>query len=194
LGVIYLLWYRLNLKKAAEMAKEAVFPRQNAEFSSILIPTEFKEMKPLTKNTRSYQIVKWGTVAVCILFSALLWMVYATNWLQASFLNLIYLFCVILSWIHHPGNFYILSKGLIVNGRYFTFNRIKKYETEKIVRWHDLYGLESRVNNAYKFTIKLKNGFFQPNYVVIEDLSHLEKIISLLEKHEIKGTQMSEAK
>ncbi|MGJ7922673.1 hypothetical protein [Neobacillus sp. LXY-4] len=189
LGIIYLLSYRLNLKKATEIAKDAIFPRQKEEFARVLIPIEWKEMRPLTKSTRSYQTVKWGTVAVIILFSVVLWMVFATEWLESAFLEVIYLFCAIISAVHHPGNFYILPNGVILNGRYFSFNKIKSYEAEKIVRWHDLYGLDSRVNNAYKLTINVKKSFVQPKFVVVEDQVYLEKIISLLEQQGIEGIQ-----
>lgn len=42
LSVSYLIRYRLNIKKAAEIANEALYPRKEDEFASILIPLEWK--------------------------------------------------------------------------------------------------------------------------------------------------------
>ena len=146
-------------------------------------------MEPLKKNTKSYQFVKWGTLAVLVLLIGLLWIVFTTEWLDSSFLSSAYLFFIIIHAVRHRGNLFILPKGLILNGKYYHSSKIKHYETEKIVRWHELYGLHSRLNNAYKLTIEMKKMVFQPDFVVIEDLGQLEKIIALLDQQGIQRIQ-----
>ncbi len=68
-------------------------------------------------------------------------------------------------------------------------NQIKQYEMEQIVRWHELYGYDSRVDNAYKLTFKVKQRLFQPNYIVVKDVAHLEKISTLLDQQGITCVQ-----
>jgi hypothetical protein len=181
-----LIRYRLNIKKAAEIAKEALYPREEDEFASILIPMEWKEMGALSKNTKSYQYVNWGTLAALIFLLLLLAIILTTNWLGTDFLNLAYIFFLSISAVRHRGNLFILPKGMILNGRYYSINQIKSYESEQIIRWHDLYGLDSRVNNAFKLTINVKKMFIQPNFIVV-DRTHLEKIIALLDQQGIPG-------
>ncbi|NMD70398.1 hypothetical protein HHO41_08835 [Bacillus sp. DNRA2] len=191
----YILWYRINLKKAVEASKDAIFPQPKEELAKILIPAEWKEMQPLTKHSRSYRLVNWGTVLVIILFSGLFTLALVTDWFQSEFLNLIYFFCVAISAIHHPGNFYICQNGLVLNGKYHSFTQVKHYQVEQIIRWHDLYGLDSRVNNAYKLSFDVKNTFTQPNFIVIEDLESLNTIVGLLQKHNIsKKNEIQQAK
>ncbi|MEH7346057.1 hypothetical protein V7122_19625 [Bacillus sp. JJ1532] len=189
LGVIYLIKYRLNLKKAADCSKDALFPKKEHEFSSILLPTEWKEMEPLTKHTKSYQYVKWGTMIALVLLTVLLIIVISTDWLGSSFFSFAYLFFTIISAIKHRGNLFILPNGLILHGKFYSSDQIKYYETEKVIRWHELYGLDSRVNNAYKLTFHLKNRLFQPSFIVVRDLDHLEKIIGLLNEQSIMRIQ-----
>jgi hypothetical protein len=74
-----------------------------------------------------------------------------------------------------------------MNGKYYSSNQIKSYESEQIIRWHELYGLDSRVNNAYKLTINVKKMFIQPDYIVVKDRTYLEKINALLEQQGISG-------
>lgn len=139
-------------------------------------------MVPFTKGTKSYQYVKWGTMVALILLTVLLWIVLATDWLGSAYFSAAYLFIAIISAIKHPGNLFVLPKGLILNGKYYSVNQIKYYEIEKIIRWHELYGLDSRVNNAYKVTIKAKKKLVQPNFVVVNGLEHFEQIILFLEE------------
>ncbi|WP_077210527.1 hypothetical protein [Bacillus dakarensis] len=185
LGVYHLVRYRLNLKKAAELSKSSLFPLEEDEFRSILIPAEWKEMEPIKKSSRSYQFVKWGTVAALILLTLLLWIVITTDLLGTSFFSFAYLFFVIISAVKHRGNLFILPNGIILNGRYFFAPSIKSYEIEKIIRWHELYGLHPRVDNAYKLTLNVKGNLFHNNYVVVDDPAHLIKIIDLLEQQGI---------
>jgi hypothetical protein len=192
LGVCYLIIYRLNLKKAADLSKDAYYPKKEDEFSSILLPIEWKEMEHLTKDTKSYQYVKWGTVVALVLLTILLWIVLATEWLGSSYFSVVYLFLTIMSAIKHRGNLFILPKGLILNGKYYSSNQIKYYETERIIRWHELYGLNSRVNNAYKLTFTVKNKLFQPNFIMVEDSDHLDQIIHLLDEQGISASKKME--
>jgi hypothetical protein len=185
LGVYYLINYRLRIKKAADLSKDALYPKINDEFSSILLPTEWKEMEPLAKNTKSYQYVKWGTFIALVLLSVLLWIVLATEWLGSSFFSVVYLFILIISSIKHRGNLFILSKGIILNGKFYSSNQIKNYQIEKIVRWHELYGLDDRLNNAYKMTFKIKKELIPPNNIVVKDTNYLERMILLLDKQGI---------
>lgn len=189
LGIYYLIQYRLNLKKAADTSKKALYPKSAEEFSSVLLPVEWKEMEPLTKKSKSYRVVKWGTYAALFLMALLLWAVLATDWLDTSFFSVAYIFFIIISSIRHRGNFFILPQGIILNARYYPFSEIKQYETERIIRWHELYGLDSRVDNGFKLNFKIKNKLFQPHYVIIENVEQLEKIAGMLEKQGVTGVE-----
>jgi hypothetical protein len=188
-GVYYLVQYRLNLRKAANSAQTAIYPQGAEEFSSILLPGEWLEMEPLTKDSKSYRVVKWGTYAALILLTLLLGVVLATDWVDTSFFSFTYFFFIIISAIRHRGNFFILPKGIILNARYYSFAQIKYYEAERIIRWHELYGLDPRADNGYKLTFKIKNKLFQPNFLVVENSEQLEKISSLLEQNGVAGKE-----
>ncbi|MCM3567644.1 hypothetical protein [Neobacillus mesonae] len=180
LGINYLLKNFFNLKKAAEISKDALFPNEKSDYGGIIVPYEWKEMIPLSKKTKSYQYVKWGTIAVCIVLIALLWMVLATDWLDSSYFTLAYVFFWIFNSVKHRGNLFILEDGLILNGKFYHFYQIKDYEIEKIVRWHSLYGLDDKINNAYKLTFKIRSRFTQPQFVIVQQHEQLEKITSFL--------------
>lgn len=168
------------MKLAADASKAALFPINESEFAGILIPNEWKSMEPLTKNTKSYGYVKWGTIAALILLTVLLILVLITDWFGTSYFSLAYLFFVIINSVRHRGNIFILSKGIILNGKMVSYNNIKHYETEQIVRWHNLYGLEAKVDNAYKLSFRLKRTIFQPQFIVVENAAQLERICALL--------------
>ncbi|RFB10199.1 hypothetical protein DZB84_23025 [Bacillus sp. HNG] len=193
LGVYYLIQYRMSIKKAVDLSKEALFPQTEEEFRGILIPTEYKEMEPLSKSTRSYKFVKWGTVVAIVVLLGLLIVILTTDFLGSSFFSMAYLFFVIISAIRHRGNLFILPKGIILQGRYFSYSRVKEYEVERIVRWHDLYGINDRMNFSYKLTIKVKGFFPLVNFVVVEKEEHLEKIIHLLETGGVQGKRIAES-
>ncbi|WP_338785837.1 hypothetical protein [Metabacillus sp. FJAT-53654] len=192
LGVYYLINYRLRIKKAADLSKDALYPKIDDEFNSILLPIEWEKMEPLAKNTKSYQYVKWGTLIALLLLLVLLWIVLATEWLGSSFFSVVYLFIVIINSIKHRGNLFILSKGIILNSKFYSSNQIKNYQIEKIVRWHELYGLDDRVNNAYKMTFKIKKELFPQNYIVVKDTDYLERMILLLDEQGIPGMKEKE--
>ena len=174
------------MKKAADASKEALYPIKESEFAGIIIPNEWKQMEPLSKNTKSYRYVKWGTVAALGLLSLLFVMVVTTDWFGSSYFSLAYLLFVIINSIRHRGNLFILPKGIILNGKFVSFNQIKHFETEQIVRWHNLYGLDSKVNNAFKLTIKLKRTFFQPHFLVIENAAQLGQISAFLQQKGVR--------
>ncbi|UII57501.1 hypothetical protein LS684_08730 [Cytobacillus spongiae] len=190
IGIYYIFSYRLNVKKAADLTKDAIFPHHSHEYQQILIPAEWKEMKPLTKQQKAYQRVNWTTNIAIAYLVALLIIFYATDWLHSGFLNSIYWFLLMLNMIKHEGNFYLLSEGIILNGRYYDNQRIKYYEVEKIVRWHSLYGLNDRVNNSYKLTFAIKNNWFEPNFVVITDQDFLRQITDQLSERKIYEKEM----
>ncbi|WP_256218569.1 hypothetical protein [Bacillus sp. MUM 116] len=144
-------------------------------------------MKPLTKQTKSYQYVKWGTVLGLFILVVVLLVVFTTDYLGSSFFNLAYIFYILISLVRHQGNLYILPKGIILNGKYYPASQIQHYETEQIVRWHELYGYHSRVDNGYKLKFDIKRKMFQPDYVVVEDYAHLQQIMALLDQKGIKG-------
>lgn len=173
---------QLNLTKAADIAKNAIYPKKDAEYEGIIIPSEWKQMEPLSKNTKSYRVVKWGTIAVLVLLTVLLVIVLSTDWLGSSFFSLAYIFFVIISSVRHRGNLFILPKGIILNGRFVSEHQISLVEIERIIRWHSLYGLDEKVNNAYKLTFRLKRTIFQPNFFVIRTADQLEQITTLLQK------------
>ncbi|MGG5254073.1 hypothetical protein ACQYAD_11320 [Neobacillus sp. SM06] len=186
ISIYYLLQYRLNLKKAVDCSQNALYPTEKDEFESILIPSEWKEMEMLSKDTKSYKFVNWGTTLTILLLMVMLWIVVTTNWLDSTFLSFAYLFFLLISAVKHRGNLFVLPKGLIVNGRFYTSEKIKGYEVEKIVRWHELYGLDTRLNHAFKLTIHYRNKLRQSSFVVVEDCNHLNKIINLLNRIGIK--------
>ncbi|WP_234987320.1 hypothetical protein [Bacillus sinesaloumensis] len=185
----YLIQYRNSIEKAVDLSKQAIFPQTKQEFQSILIPTEFKEMEPLSKSTKSYKIVKWGTVAAIFILIGLLIVVFTTDYLRSSIFSLSYFFFAIITAVRHRGNLFLLPDGIILQGRYFSYNRVKEYEVEQIVRWHDLYGLEDRLNFSYKLTVKVKGFFPLVNYVAVENEDHLNKIIDILEMNGVTGTR-----
>ncbi|RIW27653.1 hypothetical protein D3H55_22690 [Bacillus salacetis] len=188
-GIYYLVRYRLNLRKAAESAPAAVYPQSKEEFSGILLPGEWLEMEPLNKESKSYRVVNWGTYAALALLFSLLGVVLATDWLDTQFIMVSYLFFIILSAIRHRGNFFILPNGVILNARYYPFSDIKVYETERIVRWHELYGLDERADNGYKLAFKIKNKWLQPHYVVIQHKEQLDKVTALLKRKGVTGVE-----
>ncbi|WP_253701165.1 hypothetical protein [Bacillus sp. FJAT-29814] len=173
----------LNLKKAAEQANSALYPIHESEFAEIIVPVEWKPMEPLSKNAKSYRYVKWGTLAALVLLSVLLVVVVTTDILTSAYLSMGYLFFAIINGVRHRGSLFILPKGIILNGKFVSYHQIKHYQTEQIVRWHDLYGLDPKVNNAYKLTITLKRTWFQPQYLVVATAGQLGKITTLLEQN-----------
>ncbi|TYS14451.1 hypothetical protein FZC78_18335 [Rossellomorea vietnamensis] len=187
LGIYFILRYRFNLKKAAETSTDALYPKSKEEFSSILLPGEWLEMEPLTKESKSYRVVNWGTYGSVILLVILLVVLLATDWLDSLFSISAYFFFIILSAIRHRGNFFILPKGIILNARYYPLSEVKHYETEKIIRWHELYGLDERADNGYKLSFKIRNKVIQPNYVIVENDEQLGRIRDLLDKQGITG-------
>jgi len=193
LGVYYLIRYQLNLKKAIENSHDALFPKTADEYASVLIPAEWKEMEPLTKNAKSYRIVEWGTVIALGLLTILMGIVLFTDWLGSSFFSVVYFFFAIINAIPHRGNLYIFQNGIILNGRYYASRQIRSYEIEEIVRWHELYGLHDRVNYGFKLTFHVKKvGFLQPNFVVVAERDQLDKMVHLLNEQGISGKTIPE--
>lgn len=191
-GVFFLLEYRYNIGKAAKLSKNARYPASPDEFSGILIPNEWKEMVPLSMHSKSFQKVKWGTVAA-LLFSVLLLVIsFTVDQFDNVFLSVAYLFFVIVESIQHPGNLYIVDKGIILNGRYVPTYQITSYRTEKIVRWHPYYGLDARVDNGFILKFSVKRSWFKNNFVVIENLSQLEAITAMLDEYGITGVHKEE--
>ncbi|WP_338780622.1 hypothetical protein [Metabacillus sp. FJAT-52054] len=186
-GMYFLLKHWFNVKNAVILSQTALYPKTKDEYSSLLIPNEWKEMEAISKNTRAYQIVKWGTAAAMILMGWLIWMVFFTDWLEYAYLNVIYMVLVIMNFVKHQGSLLILPEGLVLNGSYRSFKQIKRYEVEKITLSHPLYGLHARINNAYKLSIIQKNLFGSHHYVVVEDQEHLKRITDLLGQHGIHG-------
>lgn len=182
-GIVYLIRFRLNLKHSAEIADNALYPTNEEDMKSIVIPSEFKVMQPLTKKTKSYQWVKWGTVGVISLLTALLAVVYWTDMLHQSIFSIVYLFFILISSIKHRGNFYLLAEGMILNGYYVPWGKVKGYEIEKIIKWHELYGLDDKINQGYKLKVKVKSKWFQPQFVVVRNQVQLDRILTLLEEH-----------
>lgn len=186
-GIYYLIRYRIKLRKAVQLSKDAIYPSKEEEFNSILIPTEWREMECLSKNTKSYQYVKWGTVIAILLLVILLTIVLVTDVLGTSSFSIVSLFFVIISAIKHRSNLFILANGIIFDSKFYSFSNIKGYEVEKISRWHELYGLDPKVNDGYKFILNIKNKPFSPNFIVVKDYESIEKIVDLLEKEGISG-------
>jgi hypothetical protein len=187
-AIYYLIRYQLNLKKAAENSQKALYPKTADEFASVLIPAEWKAMEPLTKETKTYRYVQLGSALALVLLTVLLGIVLFTDWLGSSFFSIAYFFFAIINVIPHRGNLYLFHDGIILNGRYYSTKQIRSYKIEEIVRWHELYGLDDRVNYGYKLTFHVKKfRFIQPNFVVITERHQLEKIVCLLKKQGISG-------
>ncbi len=189
LGILYLIRYRINLKYATDKTNEAIYPIKTEEMKGILIPIEFKEMEPLTKRTKSYQWVKWGTRGVIMVLIAVIWIVFRTDWLHENFLIIVYMFFMLIGSIKHRGNLYLLPDGLILNGFFIPWNRVKGYRVEKIMKFHKLYGLDEKVNHGFKLNLNVKNKWFQPSYIVIREHNQLQTILSHLEQRGVKGTK-----
>lgn len=184
--------YRFNLKKAAELSVTALYPNDTNTHLRILVPVEWKEMEPLSKDTKSYKIVNWVTIFAALLLMILLGIVIATDWLDSSFLSTAYGIFVLIRFVKHQGNMYILPNGIILNSRFFSFRQLKGFEVEKIVRWHELYGLDDRLNNAYKLTFLFKKRLLVSNYFVVQDHLHLETVADMLKAlglKELKNTE-----
>ncbi|WP_409274943.1 hypothetical protein V1499_07075 [Neobacillus sp. SCS-31] len=181
IGIYCLIRDCINLKKAIGLAENALFPVTEEDFSSVLIAGEWKIASRLSKRTKSYLIVKWGTAAALILLAALLVIVIYTNWLGSYLFSSAYLFYMLLNAVKHPGNFYIVPNGIILQSKFISSSDIKEYSVERIVRWHALYGLDSRANNGYKVSFDFKNKLTLPDYVVITEKKELETVIELLD-------------
>ncbi|MEF7565550.1 MULTISPECIES: hypothetical protein [Bacillus] len=192
IGCYYLLQLRLRIKKAADLSGQALFPRTQEEYSGILLPGEWKEMQPITKNTKSYQYIKWGTVCAFFLMAGFLLLLLLTDWFDPAFLNAAYIFFAIASFIRQPQNLFIMKDGMILHGRFYSQTEIRSFETEKIVRWHPLYGLDSRADNGYQLKLKVKNRLFQPGLIAVPDKKHLTAIENLLGNIGIERTSSSE--
>ncbi|TMU87469.1 hypothetical protein FGG79_04915 [Bacillus sp. BHET2] len=188
LGILYLVRFRINLKYAADKTSAAIYPISREEMNSILIPTEYKEMKPLTKRTKSYQWVKWGSRGVIIVCIGLIWSVFRTDWLHEFHPIVLYMFIMLIGSIKHRGNFYLLPDGLILNGYFIPWNRVKEYRVEKIMKFHELYGLDEKINHGFKLNLIMKNKWFQRSYIVIREHNQLQTILSHLKQRGVEGT------
>ncbi|RDU38146.1 hypothetical protein DRW41_00830 [Neobacillus piezotolerans] len=181
IGIYCLIRDFINLKKAIGLAENALFPVTEEDFSSVLIAGEWKIASRLSKRTKSYRIVKWGTGAALIVLGALLVIALFTDWLGTYLFSSAYLFYMLLSAVKHPGNFFIVPNGIILHSRFISSSDIEEYSVEKIVRWHALYGLDSRVNNGYKVSFDFKNKLTPLDYVVITEKKELETVTELLD-------------
>ncbi len=187
LSVIYIIRYRISIKKAAELSLKAYYPSNKEEFDRIVAPAEWKTMEPLSKNSKSYRWVKWGTILILLLLGGLMFLVLWSHSLEPYVFNVGYIFFILLNSIKHHGNFYLLTNGLILNGRFYTWNQLKNYKVEKIHIGHELYGLDDKINNRYKLAVEIKKRLVQPGYIVVTDYDELEKIIHKLHEQRIEG-------
>ncbi|MTH53407.1 hypothetical protein GKZ89_08255 [Bacillus mangrovi] len=186
-GSYYLLQHRKNIMKAADLSRKAIYPQTKEEFSSTLVPSEWKEMEPISKETRSYQLVKWGTPGLLLVFAGASAVILVSD-AEYNVLLLLNVFAGLFNLIKHQGNLFILEKGCIIDGKLYSFHQIKDFEAERITLSHSLYGLNSRLNKAYKLTFRYRNQWHYSRYVVIEDEKHLKKITDLLEERGVSGT------
>lgn len=192
-GVYFLIRDFLSLKKAAELSAEALYP-VGEQFANVLTDREWKEMKPISKHTKSYRIVKWGTVAALLFVLGMAGIVFLTDLVSSSIFSLVYIFYFYMSAIKHPGNFFILQKGIIVDSKYISLASIKEYSVEKIRRWHALYGYHPKVNNGFKLSFSFKNRLIPSSFVVVAEEKDLDEIIRLLEAQGISGKLEEEEK
>lgn len=185
IGIYYLIRKFFNLKKAINLARKAMFPVTEEEFSSVLIPREWKTASRLFNQTKSYQLVKWGTIVALIILGVLIVLVVYIDWLSSSLFSSAYLFYMLLNAIKHPGNFFIVPHGIILDSKFIASSEIKDYSVEKIVRWHALYGLDSRADNGYKLSFNF-NGLSPEDYVVITEKKELKMVTELLDAQGIE--------
>ncbi|WP_148362718.1 hypothetical protein [Bacillus sp. B-jedd] len=183
----------LSLKKAAELSAEALYP-VGEQFANVFTDREWKEMKPISKHTKSYRIVKWGTAAALVFVLGMAGIVFLTDLVSSSIFSLVYIFYFYMSAIRHPGNFFILQKGIILDSKYISPSSIKEFSVEKIRRWHALYGYHSKVNNGFKLSFSFKNKLIPSSFVVIAEEKDLDEIIKLLEAQGILGKLEEEEK
>ncbi|OCA85960.1 hypothetical protein A8F94_14025 [Bacillus sp. FJAT-27225] len=188
IGIYYLIRNFVNLKKAIDLSENALFPVTEEHFSSVLFAGEWKNTARLSKRTRSYQIVKWGTGAALIVLAALLVIVFFTDWLSPSFFSFAYLFFLMLNAVKHPANFYIVPNGIILDSKFIATSDIKEYSVERIVRWHALYGLDSRANYGYKLSFQYNKKLMTSNFMVVTEKKELETVIELLDAQGIRST------
>lgn len=181
-GVYYLLRNLYHVTAGIRRVEEALYPGGEEEMKHILIPNEWKEMKPLHRDTKTYRIVQWGTVAALFALGILFVVAVVVDLNPALLPTFLYLFLAILLAVKHPGNLYILPDGMILNGRYLPTGLIRGYKTEEIVRWHELYGLDPRINNKYKLTVVLRRRFFTTKFFVVTEREELQKIERSLRK------------
>lgn len=184
IGLYYLIHYRIRIEKAVNISREAIFPVNKEQFSKILIPNDWKEMELLSRKTKSYKLTHWGTI-IAIILLGIIFILLATDKTKIYASNIVYFFLLFFHAIRHPGNLFIFHDGVILNSKYYGAKEIKNVNVEQIIRWHDLYGLHDRLNNAYKLEFTLKRSFFNKQYVVVEDKDLLEQILQLLKEQGI---------
>ncbi|WP_059173241.1 hypothetical protein [Bacillus sp. FJAT-27445] len=181
IGIYCLIRDFINLKKAIRLVENAIFPVTEEHFSNVLIAGEWKIASRLSKRAKSYHIVKWGTGVALVLLAALLVIVIYTDWLGSYLFSSAYLFYMLLNAVKHPGNFYIVPNGIILQSKFISYSDITDYSVERIVRWHNLYGYDSRVNNGFKVSFDFKKKLTPLDYVVITERKELETVIELLD-------------
>ncbi|MGD6818123.1 hypothetical protein ACQCVE_13760 [Metabacillus sp. 113a] len=190
-AIYWLIRHRLHVKLAADLAEKALYPVSKDEFDTLLIPADWKEMKPITKQSKSYQMVKWGTAVLALCMFGAVWLILTADSPEYYVLNIVYAFISIIHLVKHPGNLYMLPEGMILNGRYYAYRKVKGFSAEEIDRPHALYGLDSRINGAFKLTVRLKNHYSGERFAVVEDEEHLNKITGLLKQKGVPDLSVS---
>jgi hypothetical protein len=179
----YIIRQHKRLKMAIHLSRNAHFPITEDEYDGIRTAPGWKGMEPLTEESKGYRQVRLLTFLAIILMSSIVTIIIFTDWFDAAFLNIVYMFIPIMSLIKHHGSFFLLQKGIVFQGFFYPWGSIEYYEIEKIIKWHDLYGYHDKVNNGYKLSIKVKGKFTKPSYIVISNREVLDKVLKDFSKH-----------
>lgn len=191
----YLIRHFISVHKAVELSRRVIFPATETEYKRILLPGgQWEEMQTLSRKTKSYQVVKWGTILSILVMLAFTIFTVTDEQRTFSFITIGYVFFSFIELVKHPGNFYLLEEGFIINGKFYRYDQVVEWKAEKVVRWSELYGLDDRVNHGYKWSVKVKRTLFQPSFVVIEDDETLNQVVDLLEKHTSTPVIQAEAR
>ncbi|MEI5907480.1 hypothetical protein WAK64_10465 [Bacillus spongiae] len=164
----WLIYYQYQIRKAMQLTEEALFPQKD-QYEKVLTPYAWTEMRPLTKDAKSYKYYNWLTVVIVLLLIAMFYFVFIDKTIQGNVIVTSYLLLSMTNLIRLPASFYLIPNGLILNGFFYPWSKINSYEVERIVKWHSMYGLHEKINNGYCVRFQIKKRWLRPQPIVISD-------------------------
>ncbi|WP_243290462.1 hypothetical protein [Bacillus sp. FJAT-47783] len=189
LGIGYIIFYRYQLKVSVEKIRNALDTNKIPHFQSIRIPVDWKEMEQLEKRAKGYRLAHWLTIGLISIMTTILFLVIKFKSLdEISLLMLSFVLSLHISSVLQRGNFYLLPDGLVINSMFYSWDAVQLVRVEKIVKWHELYGLDDAINDGFKLTVRVKRKLFQPQYIVVTEEEELNEMVSIFEKHHIVVT------